>query len=236
MPANEQLALIFDVDGTLADTESAHREAFNEAFAEAGLPWRWSEAEYIRLLAVSGGRERIAAYWRQQEPEAGDDAARRALVERVHALKTLRYAEKVGQGQLPLRPGVLRLLQQARDQGLPLALATTTTPANIDALLRVPLGPHWRALFAAVADAGTAPRKKPDPQVYSQVLSTLGRAPRSCLAFEDSENGLRAACAAGVPTIVTPTAFTAHDDFTGALQVLPDLAEVQLHHLEALIG
>jgi HAD superfamily hydrolase (TIGR01509 family) len=230
------LALIFDVDGTLADTESVHREAFNEAFVEAGLGWRWSEAEYIRLLAVSGGKERLLSYWREVEPQGEDGPERQATVERLHAIKTRRYGEKVSGGQVPLRPGVLRLMHEASARGLPLALATTTTPANIDALLRVPLGSAWRSSFAVVADASTAPQKKPHPQVYRQVLVALDRSPRQCLAFEDSNNGLRAARAAGVPTIVTPTAFTAQDDFAGALRVLPDLGGLQVSELEELVA
>ena len=224
------LALIFDVDGTLADTEAAHREAFNEAFVEEGVGWHWSEALYTRLLGVSGGHERLAAYWREVE----DGPPPPSTLRRVHAAKTRRYTSKVGLGQVPLRPGVLRLLREAGAAGVLLAIATTTTPANIDALLRAPLGPDWRATFAAVADGATAPLKKPHPQVYLQVLEALGLPAAVCLAFEDSGNGLRAARAAGLPTLVTPTAFTASDDFAGALGVWPDLGDVHLDQLGAL--
>jgi len=224
------LALIFDVDGTLADTEAAHCEAFNEAFVEEGLAWRWSPALYTRLLAVSGGLERLTAYWR----EVGPGLAPRETLERVHAAKTRRYTAKVSGGQVPLRPGVERLIREANAAGLPLGIATTTTPANIDALLRAPLGEGWRGLFAVVADGASAPLKKPHPQVYLQVLHALGRPATACLAFEDSQNGLRAALKAGVPTLITPTAFTAGDDFQGALEVRPDLGGLTLEHLLAL--
>jgi HAD superfamily hydrolase (TIGR01509 family) len=225
------LALIFDVDGTLADTEAAHCAAFNEAFAEEGLAWRWSEALYIKLLAVSGGQERLAAYWREVEP--GEPPA--GLVARLHAAKTRAYAARVSGGQVPLRPGVLRLIREAGAEGYPLAIATTTTPANVDALLRTPLGEDWRRAFAVVADAASAPSKKPDPQVYLQVLGALGRPASTCVAFEDSSNGLRAARAAGVPTVITPTPFTASDDFAGALQVRPDLGALDLGELLAMV-
>ncbi len=224
------LALIFDVDGTLADTEAAHREAFNEAFFEEGLGWYWSEELYARLLGVSGGHERLASYWREVE----DGPPPPSTLRRVHAAKTRHFTRKVGQGQVPLRPGVLRLLGEAGAAGVQLALATTTTPANIEALLRAPLGPGWRAHFAAVADGATAPLKKPHPQVYLQVLESLGLPAAACLAFEDSANGLRAACAAGIPTLVTPTALTASDDFAGALGVWPDLGELHLDQLGGL--
>lgn len=221
-------ALIFDVDGTLADTEAAHREAFNEAFAQARLDWHWDEATYIRLLHVAGGKERMAHHWRMVDPDTARSVAARATIEQVHAIKTRLYESRVSGGQLPLRPGVLRLIREAQGAGLRLAIATTTTPANIDALLRQPFGADWRSHFSAVGDASTAARKKPDPQVYQQVLAALALPASACLAFEDSDNGLRAATAAGLQTLVTPTVHTAGHRFDGALQVLPHLGDI--HH------
>ncbi len=219
-------ALIFDVDGTIADTEGAHRAAFNDAFAEVRLGWHWDDATYIRLLRVSGGKERIAHHWRMVEPDVAEGAAMKATIERVHAIKTRIYESRVSGGQLPLRPGVLRLMREALTSGLRLAIATTTTPANIDALLRTPLGPDWKRHFAAIGDASTAPRKKPDPLVYEQVLASMGVPARACIAFEDSANGLRAATAAGLQTLVTPTVHTADHRFDDALLVLPHLGDV----------
>lgn len=216
-------ALIFDVDGTLADTEAVHRDAFNEAFSEAGLGWHWDMALYTRLLDVAGGKERILHYWQGVDPDAAAGSNAQATVALLHAAKTRIYEHMAGGGRLALRPGVLGLIQQATREGMPMAIATTTTPANIDALLRGTLGTGWRGCFKAIGDGATAPRKKPDPQVYLQVLATLGLRACDCLAFEDSHNGMRAACAAGIPVIVTPTAFTCAQDFSGALHVLSDL-------------
>ena len=143
----------------------------------------------------------------------------------VHAIKIRHYAARVRDGGLPLRPGIARLIAEAQAAALPLAIATTTTPANLDALLRAPFGPAWRTRFAAICDAGTTRAKKPAPDVYLDVLRQLGLKGPDCVAFEDSENGLRAARAAGVPTVVTPTAYTSQDDFGGALAVLPHLGE-----------
>ena len=225
-------ALIFDVDGTLADTESAHRAAFNAAFAEAGLDWHWSEALYARLLDVAGGKERIAHYWRSVDPL---HAARSGeTINRIHAIKTRLYEAKVSGGRLPLRPGIVRLIAEAARAGLPMAIATTTTPANVDALLREPLGRNWRRLFAAVCDAGATQRKKPAPDVYFAALHALGLPGYACIAFEDSENGLAAASAAGIPAIVTPTACTALHSFSDALLVLPHLGD-PAHPLERRI-
>jgi len=207
-------ALIFDVDGTLADTESAHLQAFNKAFASLKLGWHWDQPLYTRLLKVAGGRERIAHFWQMYEPGTAEGRAVQDCVERIHALKTQFYTEALAQNRLPLRPGVLDLLEGAAQLGLPLALATTTTPANIEALLRPQLGPLWRRWFAAIGDGASTTRKKPDPQVYQQVLAQLNLPAAACLAIEDSEIGLRAACAAGLPTLISPTAYTQGQDFS----------------------
>ena len=122
-------------------------------------------------------------------------------------------------------------MDEALSQGLQLAIATTTSPVNIAALLRRALGPDWRMNFTAIGDASTAPVKKPHPQVYLQMLAALQLAPAQCLAFEDSGNGLRAATAAGLATLITPTRYTAQHDFTGALRVLPDLSQLSLAQL-----
>jgi HAD superfamily hydrolase (TIGR01509 family) len=218
-------ALIFDFDGTLADTESAHRAAFNEAFAEAGLDWHWDEPLYTRLLEVSGGKERILHYWSQVrgDVEIIDAGALADTVQRIHALKTASYERRVQEGAVQLRPGVLHLIESASDAGLHLAIATTTSPVNIAVVLRSAIGHDWSRTFRVIEDASTAPCKKPHPQVYLQALQRLQMHSPQCLAFEDSANGLRSAVEAGLPTIVTPNAFTTHQDFAGALDVLPDL-------------
>ena len=225
-------ALIFDVDGTLADTESAHLAAFNRAFAEEGRDWRWSEAEYTRLLEISGGKERILHYWQQVQPDLVDiGGGVRDTVARLHELKTSFYEQAVQEGMVTLRPGVLELIESARTAGLKLAIATTTSPVNIAVLLRNALGGNWNDGFAVIEDASTAPDKKPHPQVYLQTLARLGLPADACLAFEDSANGLQAARAAGLPVIVTPNSFTANQDFSGALRVLPSLQGVTLEQL-----
>lgn len=223
-------ALIFDVDGTLADTEEAHRAAFNAAFREAGLDWYWSVAVYADLLAVAGGKERLRHYRQLIAPGRVPDAA----LDTVHALKTRHYGALAG--QLPLRPGILPLIHQAWQARLPLALATTTTPANVDALLRGPLGSDWRSVFAAVGDGSTAARKKPAPDVYLEVLAALDLPADDCLAIEDSDNGLQAARCAGIPTLVTPSTYTHHQRFDGALlelEQLGDLAAMRRWHAAA---
>lgn len=229
-------ALIFDVDGTLADTELAHMAAFNAAFAQEGLPWRWDEALYTRLLEVSGGKERITHYWRKVQPDLKiiDNAAFTDTVRRIHDQKTAVYERMVNEGAVQLRPGVLKLIEQAHDEGLRLAIATTTSSVNISALMRAAIGPDWSWFFVVIEDASTAPRKKPHPQVYVQTLNRLKLPASACVAIEDSANGLRAATAAGLQTIITLNSFTAHHDFSSALCVLPDLAGCSLAQIVSM--
>jgi len=226
-------ALIFDVDGTLADTERVHLDAFNHAFAQEGVGWHWSVEQYTELLNISGGKERMLHFWREQNPQVTelDGGALKAMIDRLHEVKTAWYEAVVNSGALTLRPGVLALMDEARRHGLHLAIATTTSPVNIAALLRSAIGLDWRMHFLAIGDASNAPIKKPHPQVYLKVLADLGLQARQCVAFEDSSNGLRAATAAGLATVITPNSFTAHHDFRGALRVVPDLTHVNLGRL-----
>lgn len=228
-------ALIFDVDGTLADTESAHRAAFNHAFAEEGLGWVWDESLYTELLNISGGKERMLHYWKATRPGTVDLAGDglRDTIARLHELKTAAYEGMVNDGQVELRPGVLELIMAAHQAGLALAIATTTSPVNIAALLRKAIGQDWRTFFSVVEDASTAPVKKPHPQVYLQTLQRMRLDASQCLAIEDSANGLQAARAAGLATIITPNRFTQHHNFDGALRVLPDLQGTDVAQLQA---
>lgn len=219
-------ALVFDVDGTLAQTErDGHRVAFNLAFDELGLGWHWDSRLYGELLEVTGGKERVLHYWRSVDPQTAARADASQLVAEVHRRKTAHYLRHVESGQLRLRCGVARLLRQARRAGLLLAIATTTSEANVHALLRATLGASAPAWFACVGAGDCVPRKKPDPAIYLWVLQRLGLAADECLAFEDSAAGLRSACGAGLRTVVTPDDYTLQHDFEGAWAVLDGLGE-----------
>jgi beta-phosphoglucomutase-like phosphatase (HAD superfamily) len=226
-------ALIFDVDGTLADTEEAHRAAFNQAFAAFGLDWHWDLGLYTELLNISGGKERILYYWKATHPDVRELGimALQETVNRLHELKTAAYEAAVNSGAVVLRPGVLALIHAAREQDLQLAIATTTSPVNIAALLRNSIGADWRMNFTAIGDASTAPIKKPHPQVYLQMLDAMRLPAAACIAFEDSANGLKASLAAKLMTVITPTHYTADHSFAGAMRVVPDLSHVDVPEL-----
>lgn len=217
-------ALIFDVDGTLADTEGdGHRIAFNAAFEAAGLDWHWDATRYGELLAVTGGKERIRYYLAQSHPALLDEAGIDARITQLHKAKTALYSSLVAGGALPLRPGVARLIAEARAAGLRLAIATTTTPENVEVLLEHSLAAGSSAWFEVIGAGDVVPAKKPAPDIYQWVLERLQLPAAACLAFEDSENGLRAARGAGLRTIVTVNAYTEQQDFGDAAIVLSDL-------------
>ncbi len=230
-------ALLFDVDGTLADTErDGHRPAFNAAFREYGLDWDWDVALYGQLLAVTGGKERMKYYVERFRPDYVKPADFDALVAELHKAKTRHYTRMLAEGRIPLRPGVKPLLEEARAAGLILGVATTTTPENVTELLRHSLaedGPEW---FEVIAAGDIVPAKKPAPDIYVWAMAQLNLKPEDCLAFEDSENGIRASLGAGLRTVVTVNDYTRDHDFAGAVAVLPDLAGTGLAHIRALIG
>lgn len=218
---NSLQAILFDVDGTLAETErDGHRPAFNQAFADAGLDWHWDEVLYGKLLAVTGGKERIRHFAERYAPQVAARPDFPALVQQLHAAKTRHYVDIVNAGALPLRPGIAALIQAARQAGIRLAIATTTSPENVDALLRASLAAESTDWFEVIGAGDIVPAKKPAPDIYLWVLERLGLPAAACVAIEDSANGLHAARAAGLRTVVTVGEYTRSDDFSGAAMVL----------------
>jgi HAD superfamily hydrolase (TIGR01509 family) len=220
-------ALIFDVDGTLADTErNGHRVAFNRAFADAGLDWNWDEEFYGELLSVPGGKERIGYFITVHAPRLpalAEDL--KGWVARLHEAKGRHYRRLLASGKVRPRIGIKRLIMEASQAGIRLAIATTSQPDSVRALLAgafAPIGEDW---FEVIAAGDRVPRKKPAPDVYRFILDRMNLPPSECLAIEDSRQGLEAALAAAIPTVVTVNPYTAAQDFTGAVAVLDHLGD-----------
>ena len=225
-------ALIFDVDGTLAETEEAHRRAFNETFAAYGLPWHWDQPLYASLLKVTGGKERMAHFQREALDETPDPARIAAL----HAEKTRRFGEILAAGGLALRPGIGALIGDARARGLRLAVANTTSRPNVDALARCCFGAEAAEVFDVIAAGDEVPAKKPAPDVYLLALARLNLRAEACIALEDSANGVRAAAAAGLRCVAAPAMYTGDEDLSPATRVA-DFAETgDAPSLAALFG
>lgn len=222
---SELRALIFDVDGTLADTErDGHRIAFNKAFAKAGLDWNWSVDLYGKLLTVTGGKERIRYFVENYMPEfSGPDLKQLALD--LHKSKTAFYLELLKTGKIPLRPGVQRLLKEVRAAGIRMAIATTTTYENVTTLLEQNLGMDSIDWFDVIAAGDVVPNKKPAADIYFYALEKLNLSAKECLAFEDSYNGISSSLAAGLQTVVIVNGYTYDHDFNGALLVLDNFGE-----------
>ena len=226
-------ALIFNVNGTLADTDQWHLRAYNQAFADLGLDWHWDETLYAELLEFPGGNQRILHYWRTVNPDmkAIDSLALADTVAQIHDLKLAHYEATFTSGAVELRPGVLALIEEAMTRGLMLAIVTTTSPVNLSALMGKAMGPGWQYNFAAFSDAANGPKRVPKEKLYQQLLDKLKLEPRFCLAFEDSAHGLKAARLAGLPTLITPTRNTLKQDFSGAIRVVPDLEKLRLSQI-----
>lgn len=224
MQANLQ-ALLFDVDGTLADTEEVHRQAFNAAFSAADLDWVWSHDLYHDLLSVTGGKERIRFYLERDRPDFQLPADADRFIAQLHANKTEIYVSMLTQGEVPLRPGVERLIREAHAGGLRLAIVTTTSPENVSALFEHSFGVHEDEWFEVVAAGSVVAQKKPAPDIYRYALEKLGLSARECLALEDSGNGLLSARAAGIDVVITVNQYTDQHDFTAAALVLDHLGE-----------
>jgi HAD superfamily hydrolase (TIGR01509 family) len=221
-------ALIFDVDGTLADTErDGHRVAFNQAFAEAGLDWDWTVALYGELLRVTGGKERIRLYIEAflKDFDAGDDI--QAFAANLHKRKTHFYLALLQSGAIPLRPGVETLIKAAREAGLRLAIATTTTPANVTYLLTATLGEASNDWFEVIAAGDIVPAKKPAPDIYKWAMEQMDLSPDVCMAFEDSLNGVKSSLAADLKTLIAVNGYTKNDDFSGAAIVLDQMGTAE---------
>jgi HAD superfamily hydrolase (TIGR01509 family) len=226
-------ALLFDVDGTLAETErDGHRVAFNRAFRDRGLRWDWDAQTYGELLQITGGRERIAHYAALHDRQWQARADAPTAIADLHARKNTHYAELVRRGRIQLRSGLREWLKQARAEGLLLAIVTTTSRDNLDALLEASFDADMRDAFCVRITGEDVRLKKPDAECYRLALSALGLAPAQALAIEDSRNGLRAARAAEVRTLIVRSHYFRDEDFSAAWRVIDDFGECSFADLQ----
>lgn len=231
-------ALVFDCDGVLADTERyGHLPAFNQTFAEFGLPVRWSEDEYAEKLLIGGGKERMASLLTPSFVAAAglpdDEAGQREALARWHRRKTQIYTEMVAEGRLPGRPGVARLVEEAAAAGWTLAVASTSAEPSVRAVLTHVVGDERAADFTVLA-GDIVPRKKPAPDIYLLALDRLGAEPDAVVVVEDSRNGLLAADGAGLRCLVTVNGYTEHEDFSAAALVVTTLGDPDGEHTTVL--
>lgn len=222
-------ALIFDCDGVLSDTErDGHLVAFNKTFEHFGIPMRWSDDDYRTVLRIGGGKERLAALFapgvREELGLPEDLEQQRKLIADWHRYKTARYTEAVRAGELPARPGVRRIVEEAHEAGWRLAVASTSAEESVRAVLEHAVGADHAGQFTVCA-GDAVPHKKPAPDIYLLALERLGVPSVDAVAVEDSSNGLRAALAARIPTIVTTSSYTQDEDFTGATLVVDNLGD-----------
>lgn len=217
-------ALIFDVDGTVADTEELHRWAFNDAFRRFELGWEWTPETYRGMLAISGGHARILAHIDSLRVPAAEKTRLRRLVSGLHAEKTRIFGELLESGGAALRPGVARLIAEARAAGVDVGFVSSSASTNLVRVLARAFGTRTAPAGALVCTDQVA-RKKPAPDVYELALATLRRPAGACAAFEDSQNGVLAARAAGLFTVAVPSRWTLGQDLSAAHLVLSSLGE-----------
>ena len=235
-------ALIFDCDGVLVDTErDGHRVGFNRAFAEFGIDAEWSVELYEKLVQVAGGKERMRAYFDEYgwpEDKVAGHGGKDELIKALHKRKTAIVSELVSSGELPLRAGISRIVDEAIARDVTIGVCTTSNPAFIDKVLDL-FGEERKAKFAFVHAGDCVAKKKPDPEIYELAKTSLKLPPEQCVVIEDSRNGLLAATGAGYPTLITTSTYTVHEDFSEAARVVPELGDgsntnITIEDLDAL--
>ena len=232
--------LIFDCDGVLGDTEQhGHLPAFNQMWAALGVPWQWSVEDYGRKLKIGGGKERMASLFAEAEfrrvfPVPDAEAARRELLATWHKKKSEDFQGLVNSGRIPARPGIRRLTREALDQGWRLAVASTSAPESVEAMLRHAVGAETAARFDFVLGGDVVAKKKPAPDIYLLAAARFGVSPARCVVIEDSNNGLVAAKAAGMACIVTVSGYTHDEDFSSADLILSCLGDPEGERAQVL--
>lgn len=222
--AAQYRCVLFDVDGTIAETEGqAHLPAFNLAMEEAGLPWRWTTEDYQRLLKTAGGLERLLHF----AAESGHDpASLREQLAAVHKNKNRHFAAIMAKGAVAPRTGFRELVMGLARRDIGWGVVTTTSRANWEALWTCSLAPLGLPAPEVIVCGEEVAAKKPDPEAYQLALERLGMTSAMCCAIEDSRNGLLAARGAGLAVAIVRSQFFADENFSEAVQVVSELDEL----------
>ncbi len=218
-------AVLFDVDGTISETEDFHRKSFNEAFKEFNLDWFWDEAIYTELINIGDGKERIEYYIKRAWPEMLEYKNLTKYINSIHKVKNEIFKDFVLDSDIKFRPGVLRLINELKEKNVRIAIVSSTTQEDLFTLFKKGLNMDPNSTFDLIAHGGCTENKRPSPEIYEWILEKMRIAPQSCVAIEDSLRGLRSAVNANINVLVTPSIYTKKEDFKEANIVVSSLGE-----------
>ncbi|MBM7583231.1 HAD superfamily hydrolase (TIGR01509 family) [Caldicoprobacter guelmensis] len=226
---NKLKALIFDCDGVIAETErDGHRVAFNRAFKEAGLDVEWNIEEYGELVKIAGGKERMKAYFQRHPDIYPPERFNDEFINKLHKRKTEIFMDMSAKGELPIRPGIRRIIDEAHERGIILAVCSTSNEKSVVSLLQAVLGSQRLNWFNGIFAGDIVKAKKPAPDIYNLVKERFNLKGSECFVVEDSRNGLLAAKAAGMHCLITISFYSQHEDFSEADLVVSSLGEPDL--------
>ncbi|KAF5832639.1 HAD-like domain-containing protein [Dunaliella salina] len=245
-----KVALLFDCDGVIVETEELHRLAYNAAFTAFDLtidgePVQWS-TEYYDVLqnTVGGGKPKMKHHFNKfgwpasiSGPGPVSEATRNALVDELQDKKTEHYKSIVDQAA-EARPGVLKLMDEGLDHpDVAVCICSASTKEGFIKLVDAVVGEERLKRFDVILAGDDVTKKKPDPLIYNMARERLGILADKCLVIEDSMPGLRAAIGAGMHCVITPTSSTDSGAFEeeGAGAVLQTLESVTVNDLFAKV-
>lgn len=219
-------ALIFDCDGVLVDTErDGHRVAFNEAFSKLNIPVKWSVSEYKELVRIAGGKERMKAFF-EKKGWPVDYPDREELIKQLHKIKTDLFMGLITSDRLQARPGILRIIDEAIEKKIPLAVCSTSNEKSVNLIVEHIIGKHRSRFFQAILAGDIVKKKKPDPEIYNLCKKKLNINPANSIVIEDSRNGLVAAKKAGFRCLITTNEYSSEENFDEAEKVVTELGDI----------
>ncbi len=218
-------AVLFDVDGTIAETEDLHRKSFNESFKEFNLDWFWDEAIYKELINVGDGSERIEYYIKRAWPEMMEYKNLTKYINSIHKVKNEIFEDHILESEISPRPGVARLINELKENNIRMAIVSSNSEANLLTLFKKGLNIDPNSTFDLIAHGECTKNKRPSPEIYEWILEKLRLPSQSCIAIEDSLRGLESAKNANIKVLVTPSTFTLDEDFSNAQLVVSNLGE-----------